>query len=168
MLQTLKSRWFAASVHAGLWVLLYLAVSSLRVTSPDYQESHAVSTPPQSAAPVERLQHLFSPDVWPEPLALTNAENPFFTRHFTPPAPPPPTTRKIDVTYRGFYQTGDAPPFAVVNVSGAMVVSPIGSVIASNLFVAEATAKSLTLTNLAAQTNILSLNTKKELEVPIK
>ena len=38
----------------------------------------------------------------------------------------------------------------------------------ANLFVADATMQNLTLTNSAAQTNILVLNTKKPLEVPIQ
>ena len=47
-------------------------------------------------------------------------------------------------------------------------MAPIGARIATNLLIAEATMQAMTLTNLAAQTNILPLNVKKELEVPIQ
>ena len=45
---------------------------------------------------------------------------------------------------------------------------PIGAKVVSNLFVAQATMQTLTLTNPAALTNILSVNTKKEIEIPIR
>jgi hypothetical protein len=43
-----------------------------------------------------------------------------------------------------------------------------GTAIASNVFVGDAGFNILTLTNLSAQTNLLPLNVKKEIEVPIK
>ena len=88
--KTLRSRWFAACVHAGLWLLLYLAVTNLGGKAPDFRDADAVATPPQSPAPVAGLERLFSPGVWPKSLVDTNRLNPFFTRYFIPPAPPPP------------------------------------------------------------------------------
>ena len=52
--------------------------------------------------------------------------------------------------------------------SEAYLVAPVGAKIASNLFIAEVTMQAMTLTNLSAQTNILPLNTKKEIVVPIR
>lgn len=170
--KALRSRWFAACAHAGLWILLCLAVANLGGRAPELLDANAVSVPLQSPAPVEGLQHLFSPGVWPASLSVTNALNPFFTRHFiTPPAPPPPppTTRKIEVTYLGFYQTGDGPKQTLFKLGEAYQVAPMGGRIATNLLIAEATMQALTLTNLTAQTNnIIPLNAKKELEVPIQ
>ena len=48
------------------------------------------------------------------------------------------------------------------------VVARIGAKIAANLFIADATIHALTLTNLAAQTNIVPLNAKQEITVPIQ
>ena len=94
---------------------------------------------------------------------------PFFTRYFVPPAPPPPpTTRTIEVTYQGFYQTGDGPKQTMFRLGEAFHFAPVGARIATNLFIAEVTMQAMTLTNLAAQTNILPLNVKKELVVPIQ
>lgn len=202
--KTLRSRWFVACVHAGLWLLLYLAITNLGGKAPDFRDAVAVANPPQSPAPVAGIEGLFSPGIWPKSLVDTNRLNPFFTPHFIPPpAPPPSTTRKIEVTYLGFYQTGDdlkhaifklgkaapvAPPAArtgtnllaaaalpaptLTNLSAqtngeAYLVAPVGARIATNLFIAEATMQTLTLTNLSAQTNILPLNAKKEIVVPI-
>ena len=80
--QTLRSRWLVTGVHAGMWLLLYLAVTSFGGKSPDYRDATSVSTPVQSPAPVARLSSLFSPGLWPASLAETNLFNPFFIRHF--------------------------------------------------------------------------------------
>jgi hypothetical protein len=127
-----------------------------------------MTSPPRSLAPVAGLDRLFSPGVWPKSLSDTNRLNPFVTRYFIPPAPPPPTTRTIEVTYQGFYRTGEGPKKTIFKLGDAYLVAPIGARIATNLFIAEATMQALTLTNLAAQTNILPLNAKKEIVVPIQ
>jgi hypothetical protein len=166
--KTLRSRWFVAGIHASLWLLVYLAVTNLGGKALDFRDEDAVATPPQSPAPVAGLGGLFSPGIWLKSLIDTNRLNPFFTPYFTPPAPPPPTTRKIEVTYQGFYQTGGDLKHAIFKLGEAYLVAPIGARIATNLFIAEATMQALTLTNLSAQTNILPLNTKQEIVVPIE
>jgi hypothetical protein len=164
----LRSRWFVISVHAGLWLLLYLAVLSLGGKAPGFREADGIANPPESPAPVAGLERLFSPGAWPGSLIETNKLNPFFTRYFVPPAPPPPTTRKIEVTYQGFYQAGDAPKNTIFKLDEAIIVAPIGAKIAVGLFIADATIQALTLTNLVAQTNIVPLNAKREIIVPIQ
>ena len=166
--KTLRSRWFVAGLHASLWLLLYLALTHLGGKAPGFGDADAGATTPQSPAPVAGLERLFSSEIWPKALTDTNRLNPFSTPYFIPPAPPPPpTTRKIEVTYQGFYQTGDDLKRAIFRLGEAYLVAPIGARIATNLFIAEATMQALTLTNLAAQTNILPLNAKKEIVVPI-
>lgn len=169
LLQTMRSRGFALTVHAGLWCLVYLAVTHLGGKTPQYHiaESGAPATP--QPVPVAKINALFTPGQWPQP--NSNSLNPFFTKYFVPvpsPKPPAPTTRKIDVTYQGFYQAGDELKHAVVKVGDDFVVASIGASIATNLFVADATLQNLLLTNLTAQTNLLLLNSKREIEIPIK
>ena len=169
-LQTLRSRRFAICVHAGLWLLLYLGAVRFGGKGPMFRDATAVSAPAQSPVPVAKLESLFSPGVWPKAVADTNLANAFFTRHFIPPAtlpPPAPTTRKIEVTYLGFYQS-DGPRHAMLKLADEYVARPEGSHVSTNWFVGEVTFRTLTLTNLAAQTTLLPLNEKKEIEVPIK
>ena len=166
--RTLRNRWFVACVHACLWVLLYLAVAGLGGKSPDFREADSVTSPPRSPVPVAGLQRLFSPETWPKSLIETNRLDPFLTRYFIPPVAPPPTTRTIEVTYQGYYQTGDGAKNTIFKLGDAFQVAPIGARIATNLFIADAMMQALTLTNLAAQTNIVPLNAKKEIIVPIK
>jgi hypothetical protein len=154
-------------MHATLWLLVYLALTHLGGKAPELRDTDAVA-PPQSLVPVAGLERLFSPRIWPQSLIDTNKLNPFFTPYFTPPAPPPPTTRKIEVTYQGFFQTGVDLKRTIYKLGEAYLVAPIGARIATNLFIADATMQVLTLTNLSAQTNILPLNKKTEIVVPIQ
>ncbi len=180
LVQLLRTRWFAASVHAGLWLLLYLVVQGLGGKTPEYRVAEAYSPVPQPPVPVTKLESLFSPNQWPKPTAASNVPNLFFTKFFvppTPPPPPPPTTKNVEVTYQGFYQTGDSARNVIIRMvdtntipktEGAFIVARIGEHITTNFCVAGATLQTLILTNSAAQTNLLSLNTNKVIEVPLK
>ena len=166
--QTLKSRWFATVVHVGLWTLLAVALIRLRSASPPYLETTSHTSPAHSPVPVARLDHLFDSVPGTKPAPAPGGQSAFATMHFVPPAPPPPTTRKVEITYQGFYQTGDDPRRVFLKMDEAMLVSVIGAQIVTNLFIAEAALQTLTLTNSAAQTNVLKLNEKKVVEVPIR
>ena len=166
--QTLRSRWFTTFIQIGLWMLLAVALIQLGSTSPEYLETTSHTSPAQNPVPVARLEHLF--DVLPgsKLSPVLGGTSAFATTYFVPPAPPPPTTRKVEITYLGFYQTGDDPRRVFLKTDAALLVSAIGGQIATNLFVADASMQTLTLTNSAAQTNVLTLNVKKVVEVPIR
>jgi hypothetical protein len=166
-LQTLRSRWFVVFVHLGLWVILYLAAAGIGGKTPEFHESDSFTTPAQSPAPVARLDQLFAPDAWPRWPGDTNAPSAFFTRHFIPTAPLPPTVHKFELTYQGFYQSGNNPKQTMIRLGDSFLITPVGGRIISNLFVADATMQTLTITNPGAKTNILPLNQKKEVEVPL-
>jgi hypothetical protein len=166
--QTLKSRWLTTLVHLGLWALLVVALVKLGGTSPPYLETSSYTAPAQSPVPVARLDRLFDSLPAAQAAAAPGAPSSFATTYFVPPPPPPPTTRKVAITYLGYYQTGDKPRRVFLNLDEALYVSSMGDQIATNLFVAEAGMQTLTLTNTAAQTNVLTLNAKKVLEVPIR
>ena len=166
--QTLRSRWFATFVHVGLWTLLAVALIRLGSASSQYLETTSHTSPAQNPVPVARLEHLFDALSGSKPAPAPGRPSAFATTHFVPPAPPPPTTRKVEITYLGFYQTGDDPRRVFVKTDEALLVSTIGGQIATNLFVAEVALQTLTLTNSAAQTNVLTLNVKKVVEVPIR
>ena len=163
-----RSRWFAGCVHAGLWLLLYLALTNLGGKTFPFREMDSSASAPQNPVPVAALERLFAPDAWPKTLGAANALDPFFTTHFIPPQAAPPTTRTIEVTYQGFYQTTDGPKHAIYKLDDTFLAAPVGGKIANSLFVADASMQALTLTNSAAQTNIVLLNVKKEIVVPIK
>jgi hypothetical protein len=164
----LRSRWFAACVHAALWLLLYLAVFRLGGKSFIRGEVDSSGNAPHDPVPVAALGRLFAPDIWPKTLGDTNTLNPFFTRYFIPPQAAPPTTLTIQVTYQGFYQAGDGPKHAIYRLGDAFIDAAIGAKVANGLFIADATMQALTLTNATAQTNMVPLNVKKDIVVPIQ
>jgi len=176
--ETLRSHWFSACVHAGLWLLLFLAIAGIGGKRPQFRERWPETSAATVPVPVAKLENLFtsanrtnsfsSPSGSGE--GWTAGLNPFVTSYFIPPTPPPPTTRKIELTYQGFYQTGDSPKRAMIRLGDALVSVPVGSTVVTNLYVANVTALTLLLTNSAVvgQSNVLALNTKKEIEIPIK
>jgi hypothetical protein len=165
--QILRSRWLAVATHLGLWLLLYLSLLALAGSSSSLREAEGSTLAARSPVPVAGLEDLFAPGTWPRPAADTNSLDPFYTKHFIPPTAPPATTRKIEVVYQGFYQTDNGPKQALVRLGGVFVSCPIGGTIATNVFVAELTFQTMTLTNRSAQTNVVPLNATKEIEVPI-
>jgi hypothetical protein len=170
--QILRSRWFVLFLHAALWVFLYLGITNLGGKPPALNGGAPSSTQPQTALPIPKLEPLFASGLVREAICSpTNAPNPFFTRYFVPPAPPappPPTTRKLEVTYQGFFQTGNGPKHAVLNLAGGLMFVRVGALLATNVYVADANLQSVILTNTSSQTNKLTLNEKKEIEVPIR
>lgn len=172
--ETLRSRWFSGCLHAGLWLLLLLAVLGIGGRTPLYREAEgdpmAVATP----VPVAKLEKLFAPGNWPKLVVEAASQNAFATLHFippvvpTPPPPPPPTTRKVEITYQGYYEAAGGPRRAMLRLGDLLCSVPVGNSVTTNLWVVDAVFQSLTLTNSAGQTNGLALNVKKEVEVPLK
>ncbi len=55
----------------------------------------------------------------------------------------------------------------MVRIIDTFVITPVGALLVTNLFVANATMQSLTLTNHAGLTNLLPMNVKTTVEVPL-
>jgi hypothetical protein len=170
--QLLRSRWFSLTVHAAFWLMLVLALASLGGKAPEHGEGAATSAAPIIPVPVTKLGSSLASSQWPRCLPDTNSVNAFFTMHFVPPptpAPAPaPTTKKIDVVYQGYYETADSGKVAMLKVADAFVTARVGACVATNHFIAQATMQTLTITNIAAQTNVLPVNVARQIEIPIK
>jgi hypothetical protein len=74
----------------------------------------------------------------------------------------------VELTYLGFYQTEGGQQQTMIQFTNAFLVAPVGGKVLSNLFVSSVTMQSLTLTNTLAQTNVLPVNAKKVVEVPLQ
>lgn len=178
--ETLRSRWFSISLHVGLWVLLLLALIGSGIVGrvPQFQEAVANPATVITPVPVSKLAMLFTPTNYPTTVVDSAQLNLFTTAYFVPPPkppdppppppPPPPTTWKVELTYQGFFSTGDGPKYALVLMGEKLVPVPVGGIVVTNLFVLDAAVQTLTLTNTAVQTNVLPLNVKQVVEVPIK
>jgi len=179
--ETLRSRWFSTCLHLALWVLLLLAVigSGVGARVLQFQEAGGNPAAVTNPVPVAKLKLLFAVNNFPKsvvnPATLNLFSTPYFIPHnaVTPsttpaPAPPPPTTWKVELTYQGYYRSGDGPKYALVRVGEKLLNIPVGGIVVTNLLVLDASVQNLTLTNTAMQTNILALNAKQIVEVPLK
>jgi hypothetical protein len=168
--ETLRSRWFSAGLHAGLWLLLLLLVAGLGGRRPQFSATDGDPQPAPKPVPVAKMVGLFAPDNWPKQVVDPASENAFATLHFKPPVvpKPPPTTRRVELTYQGFYQSAAGPQTTLLRLGKDLVSVPVGGVVVSNLWVAGAEFKTLSLTNSAGQTNVLAVNVKQDVEVPLK
>lgn len=173
--KTLRSRGFSFGLHAVLWLLLLLVVLGLGGYAPPFRETRENPSLVTTPVPVAKLQKLFAAINQAELAGNPDASNLFETSYFIPPPPsspppaaPPPTSWKVELTYQGFYRTGDGPKYAVLRLGDKLVSVPEGGCVLTNLFVQEATVHTLTLTNTAIQTNTLALNVKQIVEVPFK
>jgi hypothetical protein len=168
-LQSLRSRGFATAAQVGLWVLLYLVVRHLGGSMPDFHETTGAASAPQPLVPIARFDAVTA--AAPVSLPGSNVVDPFYTLYFVPPAPTPvpaPTTRKIEVTYQGYYETGAGAREAMLKVGDAFLIARPGGLLATNLYVAAAGMQSVLLTNSAGKTNLLQVNKPQTLEVPLK
>ncbi len=172
--ELLRSRGFAASLHAGLWLfLVLLGVLGLGGVTVPFSEMLNQPTVAVFPLPANRLTRLFQLQNWPNAVHATNLTL-FATSYFIPPTkptpepPPPPTTWKVTLSYQGFYRTGDGPEYTLLRREGKLMAVTVGGVVVTNLYVARADLRTLTLTNSAMQTNVLGLNTNTVVEVPLK
>jgi len=166
-----KSRFVAGALILGLAVLLFFAVAGLGSRLPAFPSGKYPIIGSIVDAPLEQIDALQNVSSWPRLDAKQNTSNPFFTMHFQPPPPPPPpkpaTSRKVDLTYQGFFETPVGGRHAFVKVGDGLVVGPAGTKVVADLMVKEMNLRTLTMTNQSAQTNLLEFNQKKTIEVPM-
>jgi hypothetical protein len=148
-----------------LLVLLTLVFRDYGVGLPQFPTPGRRSEPVLIPISENQLEGLLTPSAVPT-LDPTNLSNPFFTTHFQPPKPSAPATRKVNMTYQGFFQTTDGDKQAFVRVDDANLTATLGRPIVADLAVSEINVHSLTLTNSASQTNVLEFNKSTSVEVP--
>jgi hypothetical protein len=168
----LKSRSLSMGVHAALWMLLIFGLTSFHGTTPYFHDTDVLRGQPQVLPPVTNLAELYSTQMVQAKITKQDVTSPFYTRYFVPaPAPgppPPPTTRKIEITYLGYYKTTGSTTRAMVRMIDTLVEIPVGSQLVTNLSISAANIQALVLTNNAGLTNLLPMNVKTIVEVPLK
>lgn len=183
----MKSPVLAAIIGILAVALLVLAVRGLNDPLPELPTIRVETEAGKQAIPVTKIEALLAKANVIQIKAAANGTHAFFTRHFEPPPPPPPkpvpvpepiptpppqppppTTRKAALLYRGDYKTAGGAKRAFVQVETVEHVLTNGAVVIADWSVADIAWPILTLTNRAAQTNVLEFNKAKELEVPIK
>lgn len=166
----LRSPWQQAAIHIVLWFVLVMIVGGIKSHAPDFGEDGATPIETDTPRAVARLEHLFPAGGAAQAAIQSPGLTLFATTHFMSPkkAPPVPATkRRVDLTYRGYYQLGDGPFRVLLKVGDSLVDVPLGGSVLSNYYAASATMTTLTLTNLQAESNQFTLNKATSLEVPL-
>ena len=133
----------------AMLVLTSLRLRRIEVTVPEPPPAPAASPP---LPPIlEQPRHFFGWSKSVKWLPFTNAANPFYTLAIQPPPPPQPpppapTTRKVDVTYRGFFETSAGVRRAVVQVADKQVLALRGDKVVDLFTATEIAIRHLTLT----------------------
>jgi hypothetical protein len=187
--ELLENRWVAILLLASLAVLLAMVATDLGRKLPHLPRLNYESTLPSDAIPVSRIEKLVSSSETAKWGIVANHQHAFYTKYFEPlPAPPPatvpapapalepvkpsppptPVTMKVPLIYQGVYQTSDGQKKAFVMLEKKLSVLSPGTKVVADWSIAEISLRTLTLTNSAAQTNILPFNSSKELEIPVK
>ncbi|HKS37171.1 MAG TPA: hypothetical protein VJW76_08290 [Verrucomicrobiae bacterium] len=161
-----RERWWAGLLLSGLIVLLAFAAFSLGGSMPALPVPGRNAAPPRTSVPVGSIDALFAPATLGQLAPPAKLQSPFYTAYYQPPAPKPPTTRKVDMTYQGFIETAEGQQRAFIKTGDTLFVGPVGSKVLADLVVVEIAPRRLTLTNSAARTNVLEFNARQELEVP--
>lgn len=168
-----NNRSLAVVLSLGLLVLLVVAIGDLGWSLPKPPTRQGPLSPIEEIVPVSKIAAVFSSNAFAQVYPPTNLPSLFYTTRFIPPAVPPPppspkaTTRKIEVTYQGFYQVADGPKQAFIKTGDTLFVGPAGARVATAWAVQDFSLRALTLTNNVARTNILEINQKKEFEIPL-
>jgi hypothetical protein len=97
----------------------------------------------------------------------TNIHNPFFPNIIQPPVPPPPKTRMVDLTYRGFFTTSHGEKYAYVAVDDQLVVGGVGTHVVADWRVADIELVNLTLKDGGTNQTLLPFELKRSLEIPL-
>lgn len=163
-----RDGWVAVLLLATLGTLLVLVVRDYGVGIPKFDEQSRRSEPAAVPFHAERLASLLAASAVPQGARWTNQVSAFYTTHFVPPQPKPPTTRKVNMTYLGFVQSTDGRRRAFVRVGDDTVIGTLGSNVVADLALATIGPLAVTLTNRVAQTNQLEFNTLKMVEVPVQ
>ena len=99
----------------------------------------------------------------------TNLPTPFTTTFFQPPPPPPAKkTRKVKLTYHGFFETAAGEKRAFVNVGGATTLLSLGAPVVSDLMISNIQRLELTLRRAVTQEVVIPFRGSTEVEVPIE
>jgi hypothetical protein len=162
-----KNHWVVLSILVLLLALLIAATRDAGSHFPNLPRFQNRAGSVSNAIPIAKAEELYSISTFKQLVPSTNAASPFYTTYFQPQPPvKAPTTRKIELTYQGYYQNAGGLKQAFVKVGDKVSIGAVGAKITGDLAVAEISNRLLTLKNSASQTNVLEFNKKKEVEIP--
>jgi hypothetical protein len=159
-----KNLLLAALFVAGALGLAILSIRhSERSATPGARPQRHVPAAPVST--FESTRALFTLSAIPGRGTDTNSPHPFFTTYFQPAPQPPKTTRRVEVSYQGFFQTPEGERHAYVLADTNLIVVPTGGRILGNLSVTTIDRPSVTLAIGDTQSTLLPFRAKTNVVV---
>jgi hypothetical protein len=163
--------WLLVPTTLGLLVLLALTLATLRHRATGMVPPVTNTPALRPLAGASQVHDYFS---WPATvrwLPPTNTANPFFTlaiqvSHPGAPAASPLATKKIDLIYRGFFETSKGVRRALIQVAEQQVLSGLGEKVVADYVAVDIALRHLNLTNPAGKTVKLEFALPQQLEVP--
>lgn len=161
-----RSYWMAALLIAATGLVAVLLVSDLRDAPAELPRFAPAAAGAVLGPTNPDLPALFSAAALTNAVGVSTAQVPFVTTYFQPPPPPPPRkTRKVKLTYNGFFETATGQKRAYVLVNDALAVLPPGAPVVADLMISNILRTELTLQQ-ATQTVTIPFRGSKEMEVP--
>jgi hypothetical protein len=159
-----RSLWISLVLLGGLAVIVLAVPSQLGGRLPELRPLPRTNEPPHEWFAEIHAGDWFSTNALRRLVTATNAVNPFFTRFFLPPLPPP--TKRVDLLYQGCFESSEGIRKAYVRLGDQLLVLTNGAKLVADRVVKEIGLGELVLTNGAGATNLASFNVKTNLEVP--
>ena len=161
-----RSYLMAAGIFTAAVLILILLLQDLNDALPDRPRFEPAAAPAVLGPTNGRLPELFSPAALTDVARVTNAPLPFVTTFFQPPPPPPAKkTRKVNLTYNGFFQTAGGEKRAYLMIDDKLAMLPPGASVVADVVISNILRTELTLLQ-ATQAVVIPFRGSKEVEVP--
>jgi hypothetical protein len=162
-----RSLLMAAGIFAAVLLILVLLVKDFKDALPGlprFEPSTAATFPGPTNS---RLPELFAPATLAATFQATNLPPPFFTTFFQPPPPPPKRlTRKVNLTYNGFFETAGGQKRAYITVGEKLELLSLGVPVVADVMISNIVRTELTLYQAGTQAVVIPFRSSKEVEVP--
>ena len=163
----------AASVFAIAGLLVVLLLGTFGGELPVLPRFVPPATVGSFGPTDNRLAQLFAPAALAVVSPITNLPAPFITAFIQPPPPKPPPpepevkkTRKVTLTYNGYFETSTGEKRAYVVVGGVTSLLPLGAPVISDLMISNIQRLELTLKRAITQEVAVPFRGSKEVEIP--
>lgn len=164
-----RSSLMAAGILATALLILILLARDLSDALPDLPRFEP-STGAGIVGPTNaRLPELFGLTSVAASVQASNLPSPFSTTFFQPPPPPPPKkTRKVNLTYNGYFETAAGQKRAYVTVGENLEMLSLGAPVVADVMISNIVRTELILQQAGTQTVVIPFRTSKEVEVPVE
>ncbi len=162
----------AGGIFGILGLLVFLLVRDLGGQLPTLPRLTPPTTSSQITLTNERLVEIFAPAALLAVAPAPHLPAAFATAYFQPPPPPPPPnpdvkkTRKVALTYNGYFETSAGEKRVFVGVGGATAMLPFGAAVISDLMISNIQRTQLTLMRSGTQAVAVPFRGSTEVEVP--